>query len=466
MDFTVINRMGGQRSVWIYNTNDVLTPGWDSPRGNGLQSSPDFWVSRPAKKIDIDNNQMWGLDLPYSNYKFYLQGAETVGPFNFPAQTPLIMTQSPQTKQSFLDLSATLTALDADLNGKVNDIPPPVSNDPNVSQIFAAIGSALFSALTSTLSGLSGVAGLGGVAGFGAGDTSLVGSLVGSLGASYPAAEVPQGPSLASIKAAVSDAMNKNNAAVAGSYVQALYLWFTRKAKEIDFFQKQKKPVPKRLETDFLSEVKYALDPRDSSSFYSTLFYVSANSDVAKYMLREFLIGIGLYIHLRRIDLGQTYIPYALTQKTEKGVMPPSEIGDLKADIGTMRDGFDKGRTAFGSMRSGIVQNYGLSGIPEAIFILRKVSKFYLGDTNAVQDAAYITAYPNGAMVSFANAPGWLWDEKGYDRTSITDPIARTYESLNKAYAMVDSEFKAVTAGGWPSKLLAVDWSALLAAPV
>ena len=182
---------------------------------------------------------MCGLDLPFSNYKFYLQGAETVGPFTFPAQTPLIMTQSSQTKQCFLDLSATMAALDTDLNGKVNDIPPQVSNDPNVSQIFAAIASELFSGLTRTLSAL------GGDAAFAAGDTNVVGSLVGSLGASYPATEVPQPPSLASIKVAVSDAMNKNNAAIAGSYVQSLYLWFTRKAKEIDFSRNKNSPFPK-----------------------------------------------------------------------------------------------------------------------------------------------------------------------------------------------------------------------------
>lgn len=457
-DFTFINRRGGAPWIYAWNTDDK-TPGWDDHGGDGGRHSyghPDRWVPAYQFRIEgIEKNRMITKGWRWANLKFYIESTMTYGPYTYPAQVPLVITDSEDgdADHMFRDLNATLIAVDNELAGKVETPENVLGDKPDdAGQVVAEIASAVLGGLSAALAA-SGpkFAPL-------AGGTGGLGILSALLGDSYPKGkEVPDPPSLPEIKKAVSDALSLNNARIAGTYFQSLYLWFTRKAREIDYFHEREMEIPPKLKDDFVKAVDLVLQPTSTGSFYNQLMYVSKNTDVGRYILSELLLGIGLYVHLMRINIGQTYIEYAHKYKRKDGVIPPSEIGDLKNDVDNLRTNFDKARTAFKEMRAEIVQRYGFANTPEGIFIIKKVSEFYVGEPYAVRDDDHAKRFPNGCQVNHDGNTEWISNEKGYQQNA--DPTSDAYNTLGKVASDLNEDYNTVKNGEWPQRLFNVDWS-------
>jgi hypothetical protein len=455
-DFEIISRRGGTPWWYAYNTNDIFVPAWDTRGGSGGRQrfNPPDWPGFAYDKHGIERNKQMTMPCEWANMQFFLWGDGTFGPYFFPAEVPLVITeQGGDPDHIFLNLEATLKQVDNELQGKIEPPKKVMGSGPNASEMVADVASALLGGLATALAATAPELALAG------GGVAVMGGLTGSLGASYPSTEMPEYPSLQEIESAVSDVVSLNDARIAGSYFQSIYLWFTRKARDIDSFHEDNRPIPAKLQSDFLTAVDEALRPDSTGSFYSSLMYVSRNPKVARYILSELLVAIGLYVHLTRINLGQTYIPYALQQKSKDKVIPPSDISDLVQDVTNLRDGFDKARKAFNEMRAEIVRRYGFEGIPEAIFIIKKVSEFYIGEPYAAKDDDYAKGFPNGCQVDHDGKTEWTWGEKGYQTQA--DTISDTYGALQNVVAALADDLAKVKQGKWPQKLLNVDWSTL-----
>jgi hypothetical protein len=386
----------------------------------------------------------------WANMKFFILADAIYGPYRFPAEVPLVITRSDDPNFMFINLDSTLSQIDAQLQNNPNSPTGPNVIAPDAGVIITQVMTALLNGLSTGLSALGPE--------FGAGAGVLTG-LAGLLGASWTQpSPPPDPPSLADIKNALGDVTQLADAQKAGQFFTSSYLWFVREAQSIAFYGKGGKVVPPTLQQEYESAVTDALSP-DPGSLYNTLFYISAHPEIGQYILPEFLTGIGLYIHLKRIHLGEIFLQAAQTANSHTGVVDPNQIQDLLTDATTLQSGFTKAQAAFESMRNQIVVNHGLSNIPEAMLAMKKVSQTYTGDPYAVVDPTYAATFPSGCLVTDdAGQTSWLYNEKGYP-AGYQDPILDGNNQITSVAKLIQEDLTTVqTNGGWPQNMFNVNW--------
>jgi hypothetical protein len=450
-DYRIVNRRGGKRTVYLLNT-DQGAPEWS----RGVYG-PGRHVGNPVvgalQQVDIDDGHILTVSAPWANMKFYMQGAETVGPYTFPADVDLVITHDgPEADHIFIDLNATRQRVSNELRGAV-----PAANkmiDDRVEQLAAASAAAVLTGLA--LSFGMAVPGYNLVAG-------AAGALAAILSMSFSAKAPPEPPDIQQIRQALTDVVEQKDALEAGVLFASSYKWFASKTQELQSFPSPDE-IPGELETAFRNQREAALSPTQSDSFYSKLMQISRAPDVGKYILSEFLMGIGLFLVLKRVDVGATYVPISRKRNSTDKIIPPVVIDDLYNDVVTLRQGFAKARERFVSMRAEIVEKSGLTGIPESIFVLKEVSEKYLGSPYGVQDSWYANAYPTGCQALDQNSnSAWVQGEHGY--AGHPDPITNGYQALTDLESMLKDDLTSVKSGGWATNLLGTGWLALNTTP-
>lgn len=440
---TIINRAGAQRTWYAYNGTDSWIPKWDDADNINWKVTPGHhgppwgWTARYWDSRSIDPNEQQDIQLKESQSNFYIRWTDTVGPFLRSSEHHLVITPNEDDLLVLVDLDDQLTILNHKLRGEAYAPSRILTDDAAMRQVMLVV-SGLFNGLAAALS--AGGTPFAVAVGMSTTMASLIGSGMSTADGPPPAA------SIGVITQALLDVLQQQGARDSALNLIANYEWFTDYTRQIADFRKRGQDAPNTLMQIFDQGRRTALSP-DGSSLFVALTTISRQPSLARYIVPELLLGVALYLHLKRIEIAEIYLPGAALDR--KQLVPSSVMENLTRQATNFRDLIAIARDEFVKLRRDYVKASGLEGTPEAIFILKAVSKVYAGDPYAVRDKEYASLFPNGSS--------YIQGGEGYG--AAPDLVATAFENLDTIITHLNEDLTATRSGRWPQNLLNVKWS-------
>lgn len=134
-----------------------------------------------------------------------------------------------------------------------------------------------------------------------------------------------------------------------------------------------------------------ALSVESGDTFASRLEYQTSNPESARFILPQLMVAMGLYLHLKRLHIGITYLP-ARFAKGPKQLPPASVFRDLLDRVTEMKSGLTKARESFASFADSLMPT-GLPNTLEAISVIKVANKHFFGEENALHHPKYLERY-------------------------------------------------------------------------
>lgn len=428
--YNFVNRRGGKRTWYAYKEDDGIAPSWGK---DGHHSPPWSWTARYYDSKDIAANQVQRPSLPQKKMKIYVQGQDTVGPYVIQNGHHAVITPN-EGRRVVVSVEDAETAVDAALRGTT-----PLANEARDDETLRKVTEVASIVLGGVATALSA---MGPPFAVGAGLAAVLGPLVASGFPEEGGAPAP--PDLGQIKAAFKDVLAEHHADELATFFASTYDWLSQTEQEIAAAGSS---VPQLLAERFKNHVEGAFDPFDKDSFGNQLKYVSDRPHIGKYLIPEFILAIGLFLELRRIQIGETYLvtDSGRSERTSPSI-PASLVTGLLNDARRFRQGLDAAKDAFVELRNQHVEATGLNKTPEAIVVIKLVSRHYLGVAYGARDESYEKAFPGGTT--------FVSDGDGYAGTE--DPVDKALDQLDDVIGYLEQDEKLVAAGKWPIHLLHV----------
>jgi hypothetical protein len=461
MSYPIVNRRGKTMTWWAFNTDDfyIEQDGYTQlALFSNFQWGNCAATSYLRHSTEIKNNESQNEALHNQAMLLFVQGGDTVGPWTIKNGDHQVITPNGG-KGNLQPIVVSVEAAVQDLNKQLNwkNVPAiELARSDNITLTSAQIGSAILSALATALSATGPIGAA--PAGFAALQSSLLQQSGSGNGGGLPAP-----PNINDIKIAVNDVVQDNDAKTAATFFAENYDWFSSIGRQI---QTSKGSAQQNLVRYFNSRLEGALDITNDGSFASRLASVRDNPDICKRILPQYILAAGLYLTLSRIHFAMMYLPDP-SKKPTPGEVSPDAIKDLLDDTNQLRTGLDNARKTIINWRNNFVNGAGLNGTPEAIVLIKMISKHYFGDEYAARDDGYAKSYPNGSdflkdfTVKLYDATGTQTITQagaGYPAAPKPDPFQTALDKLDEISTSLQQDLAKVQEGGWPDNLLKFKW--------
>jgi hypothetical protein len=451
----MINRRGKRYDWRTYDGNDFVIKQNDK----GPEAFPagrlDTYMAVPLSTGHIDADACETHTANVTGIFYYYIGAEGVGPFHLRDGEQYVMVPG-AAAGSLVWVGGAASNVRAALN---NQAPEKAAGSADkVQQTIQTVAKILWSVGTGLLSA-AGSAMPGPGSKFTVGAMSKTGDALGSvmlMGFGDTGGDVPEGPTVADIENAVRYVVQGTEARNDASLFMTAYAGFQEKAEEIAaVLPDRKKPGPKRwhqsspiashLMDDLQRSVEGALAVESGDSFVNRLQYETSNPDSSWFILPQLIVGMGLYVHLKRLHTAMVYLPERLAHGASQ-IPPAVDVKHLIDRIDAMKTGLVKARASFGAFVDAKVAAAGLAGTPEAIVVIQEVARHYYGDENAVHHQGYKKAFPKGSEYLKKAIPAG------------PDKVVAAIAELDRIRGYLVQDVALINARKWPEHLLAIEF--------